>query len=461
MITYEYFNSVYSNINLQAWFTDLFLERLGVKPDLKFKNGQYIFLFKQGNNKLGINFTSNGRIELFKKENSDFFIINNDNRKFHQTRNLIPKNGLVLYGINSLNWFTENNSDALLTINYDFPAYLFWTLNRIEEYGVKSDDIHDRFQLKNSHLQFSDLYLRPIVDEWFLYIEGILKNANFSLKDKKFSFSISHDIDEISRYHKVPLFRVIPKIMKDIIFNPIRLIKYISNVKFYTENESANCFNWLMLQSEKVGVKSKFYFIPSNSSLKFDYRYKLNNHFIKEILKNINQRGHEIGIHYSYNASIGKFIINEWMSFKSLCNSLSIKISGGRMHYLRISFLETLRQLSDSSQNYDNTLTFYEKGGFRSGTCFKYKPFDIFNLNTLSIEINPLILMDDTLLSYMNIEDSSMSFMYIKKLIDRCFFVGGEFSLLWHNTNLNTEEKRELYIRILAYCKSLKNSSST
>lgn len=460
MITLEYFTSVLNNNNLQNWFADLFLNRLGIKPFINFEDGKFCFLFKSESNVLNINFTSIGRNELFKKENIDFYILNKENKELLQTSDFLPDDGLVLFGVHSLNWFTKKQANDNLIINYDFPSYLFWILNRIEEYGAKSNDVHNRFQLTNSHLQLSDLYLRPIVDEWFLFLEGLLKSSGFSLKSKKFTFSISHDIDEISRYYKVPILKLIPKILKDILYQPKQLFEYIRDYRFYVKNEKSNCFNWLMLQSEKVGVKSKFYFISSNSSYKFDYRYNLNNHFVKQILHEINQKGHEIGIHYSYNASSNRRILNEWVSFKNYCTGLGITILGGRMHYLRMTFLETLRQLSDSGQTYDNTLTFYEKGGFRAGTCLKYKPFDIFSLKTLSIDICPLILMDDSFLSYMKMEDTDISFNYVKKLIDKCFYVGGEFSLLWHNTNLNTDEHRNLYLKILSYCNSLTNSNS-
>jgi hypothetical protein len=55
----------------------------------------------------------------------------------------------------------------------------------------------------------------------------------------------------------------------------------------------------------------------------------------------------------------------------------------------------------------------------------------------------------------LNISNNS-AFDYIKKLIDSCYEVGGDFSILWHNSFLDTTEKKMLYLDLLEYCASLK-----
>jgi hypothetical protein len=210
-----------------------------------------------------------------------------------------------------------------------------------------------------------------------------------------------------------------------------------------------------MYLSDSINTKSKFYFIVGNSSFRYDYRYKLSSLFILSLIKKIIRKGHEVGIHYSYNSSLKRLINKEWLYFFKLCKDLGYKIKGGRMHYLRINFLDTLSQLADAGQNYDNTLTFHEFGGFRCGTCFPFKPYNFITQKKINIEVRPLILMDDSLLNYMNTTDDDNAFIYVKNLIDSCQVVNGTFSILWHNSNLDNKFKLELYKRILMYLSSI------
>jgi|TARA_B110001469_G_C9593433_1_gene294567 hypothetical protein len=126
------------------------------------------------------------------------------------------------------------------------------------------------------------------------------------------------------------------------------------------------------------------------------------------------------------------------------------------MHYLKINFLETLYQLESTNQIFDNTLTFHESGGFRCGTSLPYYPFDVFNLRKINIKIHPLIVMEGSILDYSNIKNLKMALSYIKNLIDQCYINNGNFSLSWHNSDLETDDKKQLYFDILNYC-SLKN----
>jgi hypothetical protein len=457
-VSSRYFNEILNNDNLHEWISDLFKFRIGVKPIVSFENNNFTLHFKnKDQNIFIIEFTDNGRNNLFNK-NPFFIEITNHDFDISGDHILIEKS-LVLYGVNYYNWMFRYIKKNILTINYDFISYLIWTLNRVEEYGIKSTDKHDRFKLCNSHLETSELYLRPIIDEWFSFINNLLLSNGFNCKKREFSFSVSHDVDDISRYESVPFITFFPRIFVDIIKRPKELYSYFFNRKSFLEKEHTNTFDWLMEISNKFGIRSKFYFIPLNSSMIYDYRYSYNNFVIKILIK-IFEKGHEIGIHYSYNSSVKMRIRKEWIFLKKICDLYKLpEVKGGRMHYLRFDFIETLRQLVEVGQSYDNTITFFETGGFRCGTCIAYEPFDIFKLKTLPISIKPLILMEGSVLSYMglNIADGS-AFDYIKKMIDSCYKAGGEFSLLWHNSVLDTLEKKMLYYDILEYSATLKNS---
>lgn len=455
MVTYNYFSEILSDHLLLDWLGVIFRERFGVDTKVHFSEDHFCLLFSNKGHFVTINFTNNGRKALFGKENTLSYISRESISELLALE--IPNENLVLFGVSEIDWFIKNENNTF-TINYDFISYMIWTLNRIEEYGVQSEDRHSRFELKNSHLFKDELYLRPIVDEWIFFIGSILSTSGIDCKLNKFSYEVSHDVDKISRYISVPKIKFIALFFIDLLKRPKLAVSYLTNRRFFFKNEASNTFDWLMDVSEKNGIISKFYFIPANTSLKYDFRYNYSG-FVKRLIKKIDSRGHEVGIHYSYNASSKFNIKTEWMKLRKILSELNIPADfGGRMHYLRINFLETLRQISGVGQKYDNTLTFHETGGFRCGTCFSYRPFDIYNKSILNVEIRPLTVMEGSVLDYSKISiDDDKAFLYVKKIILQCYKVGGRFSLLWHNDEFESEKKKELYCQILEFCSTLNN----
>ncbi len=67
--------------------------------------------------------------------------------------------------------------------------------------------------------------------------------------------------------------------------------------------------------------------------------------------------------------------------------------------------------------------------------------------------------MDDSILTYLNLNSKNIAFQYIKNIIDSCKSVNGTFSLLWHNSNLDNSNKIDLYLKILDYCNQIKNKN--
>ncbi len=454
-IDLKYFEKVLSSNELENWLSQLFYERLGVKPLVNYSNRAFHFTFKQGNLLTNLTFTDAGRREFFESSDHVYYV----NNKYLEGCKLgkLIETDLVLYGIDSCNWFCKVDTSNLLTINYDLPSYIVWALNRIEEYGQVSTERHGRFELCQSHLRIDNLYNRPIIDEWIVFIRNLLKSRGFETTERSFTFEVSHDVDIISKYESVPLLRKLPRLLIDIFQRPREVVKYFFNKGFFLLNEDSNTFRWLMEVSEKNSIISRFYFIPGDTSFRYDYRYKLNSCHVKSLVLEIYNRGHEIGIHYSYSASGKRRIAYEFKALNSFLNGIGIDhIKGGRMHYLRIDFYNTLTQLDRVNQLYDNTLTFHETGGFRAGTCLPYKAFDIFNLREFNIEIHPLIIMEGSVLGYSKISNYDQARDYIIEMVDKCYSVGGNFSMLWHNSDLYNQERKDLYSEVLRYCSKRK-----
>lgn len=457
-ISEKYIHELYSTNSLKEWVSEIFFKRFKIPVKVILNHNQVVVNFKQNSLEHKIEFLSNGKDEIISLSREVLFYDISKLKDFEFNKLLKFKN-LVLLGKKSIDWFYKRgfNHDR---INYDFIIMLLFVLNRIEEYESISFEKHSRFQLTNSILSEKSLYLRPFIDEWFIFLGELLKIRGFRLVANTFEVSVSHDVDNVSRYAAVPLLRLIPTIIIDIIKRPKDLYSFIKNKKYFVFNEHHNSFDWIMHVSKKYKIKNKFYFLVHNTSLRYDYRYDINAQLIQSLIKKLFYNGHEIGIHYSYNASVKNTINKEWKKLKTICKKYNIEILGGRMHYLRIKFLESLRQMELSNQRYDNTITFFETGGFRCGTCFSYFPYDIFEKRKIKVEVRPLILMEGSVFGYSSINNYNEAFKYIKNFVDNCYDVRGTFSLLWHNSDLECEWKKKLYIDVLDYCMSMKSKSS-
>ncbi len=214
-----------------------------------------------------------------------------------------------------------------------------------------------------------------------------------------------------------------------------------------------NTYEKLISISENLQTKSIFYIHTKCTNLQYDIEQKLNEKFFKKILEKISERGHIIGIHPSYEAyNNEKLIIYEKNKLKSLLSRLNIKqeIKHNRMHYLRWDQQNSLNSLQKAKLFYDGTMGYADTGGFRSGSCFPYKPFDNSNKKISNITIILLILMDDKLIAktYLSLSFSEARNLALS-LKKECQNVNGVISINWHNSNFINSKYWYLYISIL------------
>ncbi len=345
---------------------------------------------------------------------------------------------------------------------YDLIGFIYWTLNRIEEINNKETDKFDRYP-GNASYAFKNGYLnRPIIDEWFYIIAQIIQRLwpTIKLKSHQFSIDLSHDVDFPSLF-AFNSWKSTYKMMVSLLFKEFKLssgilapyVKFNSK-KFIHPLDPYNKFDWLMDKSEDLNIKSTFNFFSGITNKFFDANYNINNPLILKLIKQINNRGHELGLHPSFDTyKSSDLIILEANRFKKCLSNLKItqELWGGRMHYLRWKHPYTLKACDKAGLNYDSTLGFADNAGFRCGTSFEYPAFDPVDNKNLNIRIRPLIIMENTILDgeYMGygISDKGLSiFLDLKK---KCEIVKGTFSLLWHNSNLTNPILRSFYERVL------------
>lgn len=400
--------------------------------------------------------------------------LDNGNRIVFQDAFFSDKDGLSYLSISNVpkevnyttNPFTFENDipiiygDSDIEINdksvycgVDIFASSFFMLTRWEEYVEKARDKHNRFSAKES-LAFKNNFLhRPVVNEYTEMLWSILKHLKYEKERicRSYEFMVTHDVDMVQKFPN--MFSGIKEVIADVLKRQqykLAFSKLMLKVKvlFRKKRDPYDTFDWIMGLSEKIGVKSYFFFMGKGET-KFDNHYKIEDKFVTELIGKIKKRGHFIGMHPTYNA------YNNYNQFKKekeeLEANLGAVVEFGREHYLRFEVPTTWQIWEDNNMKWDSTLSFADKEGFRCGVCYEYSTYNILTRKKLNLKERPLIVMEGSFVSYQQHITSLDMEKRIKKLIDTVRKYNGTFVFLWHNSSFTNEleEYKRIYKKII------------
>jgi peptidoglycan/xylan/chitin deacetylase (PgdA/CDA1 family) len=310
-----------------------------------------------------------------------------------------------------------------------------WNLfTKAEEYTFFIPDKYDRFCYYQSHHRN---IFEPQVSK-FLIENGY--EVSYP-ENKKFAVCLTHDIDVLYFPKLTTIFDSYRSLLKGQVKNSFNLFKSLINKKY---NPWWNIKEIIKLE-EKYNANSSFYFLTLDKNEK-DFNFNIED--VEPELKYIIDKGCEVGLHGGF----GEYNNLEKITEKKmrLEKVLNKKIVGFRNHYLKFKVPDTWEVLCKAGFKYDTTFGYADSAGFRNGMCHPFKPFNIQTDREIDIFEIPLIIMDNTLFDYMQL-DIAGAWKNIKLLIDTVEKYKGVITILWHNTYM-INEKRDLYEKILKYC---------
>ncbi|NVK44053.1 MAG: hypothetical protein HWE39_22650 [Oceanospirillaceae bacterium] len=438
------------------WLSLILFERFGLNLSLAVSNAELVLSFDSSNKKI-----------IFPSLDPQFYVAGSDLKCFWWNsveagfecvlEPLIPAPSSLKIP-EKLIVFNEEGA----SIHYDILGLAYWMLTRLEEVGSRELDAHQRFLSTSSHA-FKHNYLeRPIVDEWLNILSQVIQRVwpEIHLKQHEFSMRVSHDVDSPSLYAFKPWKTIIRMMVghlikrRDINAFFLALLVKLTTRKELVKSDPYNTFDWLMGVSEANNIKSAFYFISGRTDRDKDADYEIDHPIIRNLIVHIHRRGHEIGLHPSFNTYLHPNLIEqEYMRLKKVCSEVGVtqKIWGGRMHYLRWKHPITMRAWSCAGLNYDATLGYADRPGFRSGTCYEYQAFDPVEQKELNLRLRPLVVMESSVISdvYLGMGVTKNAENKMKLLKNRCRAVNGCFELLWHNSYFLESDLKSMYCRVL------------
>ena len=334
----------------------------------------------------------------------------------------------------------------VIHFKFDVFGQMFWLLTRYEELEYPKIDPYERFLAKQSEIP-QELIQVPLVDNNIAFINNILNkkfHSNITLKGE-YKLTLTHDIDHPTISLNIPQPDFFKSLAGDLLKRKSIALVINKLIGRYINPESDPAYKatkWLA-ETNNNKLDQLFFFIAKSNQGKIDTFNDFRQQITRKLIKELNQNN--VGLHPSILSSTDKQIfIEELNEFRFLLGNCRYS----RQHYLRFNthafypFFNSLGIEKEFSMGYSDLV------GFRSGTCRSYQGFNIKKRCKYDFWIHPLIIMDTTLFKYMALKDEQ-----IVEIHDRfsriCKAYKGNLVILWHNTELLTSRRKELYKKII------------
>lgn len=319
------------------------------------------------------------------------------------------------------------------------------------------------FNILNSH----GLLYRPVVDE-----DSINKGGSKPVwpGEKPFAVCLTHDVDLVTLYSYWQIFRAGSqslrhnKSLENVVRNALSFGRGLTVASLRkTKIDPLHCYEQWLKVEKSINAHSTFFFWSGWSNVSkhhfSDCTYELTDKIVfdgrdctvTDMIQEIDRQGWEIGLHPSWYSFDDADQIKRQK--QALENVLGHEIVSIRQHYLHYDIRITPAVHAEAGFKYDSTLGFNDNIGFRFGTCYPWRLFDLQNEKELPLMEIPLIIQDGAMLNPdkgMRLDEDS-AFRYIKQVTEAVERVGGVLTLLWHPQSIINPTWWKLYLRTLKY----------
>jgi len=361
-------------------------------------------------------------------------VINYSKSTINNALNITP-NGLMQQ-TRLIDVITDWNGEHLFPTDcefgFDIFSAVFYLISRYEEYGCGIADKHGRYKPENSVLFKQGLLQTPVVDKWVEELRLALNN--------KFGISIpkhtpenltTTDVDNVYAFRNKGIIRHLISSAYHLLKGDISEIKqrwksvlHIEDDPFFNIEKVAqrladeNSNNVMFFHCGCYGKFDKKTIIPS---LRY---WKAKQRIDKQIV---------VGLHVSYRAATNDTALKleKWILEKCLGRP----VTKCRFHYLKFALPHGYERLESIGITDDYSMAYSNVAGYRAGTSRSFSFYNLEKETETSLTVHPLIVMDKTLRSNMNLSVDE-AYKYIDTLKEECNATGGDFTTLFHNENV-------------------------
>ena len=340
----------------------------------------------------------------------------------------------------------------------DVLGSCFFMLTRLEEHVVAARDTHGRFPAAASVAHGEGFLDVPIVDVYVELLWEALSRCwpRLERRRRAYRVALTHDVDDPlavlgrSRPELVRQLGADVLVRRDPALAARRVGSWLAGRRGGRRLDPYNTFDFLMDVSERHGLASAFYFMAADGTAGAeDPPYALDDPWVEALIARIHARGHEVGFHAidtDRKRTVGGF---ERIRAAARRAGVDQETWGGRQHYLRWENPSTWQTWDEAGLDYDATLAYADRIGFRTGTCHEFAVFDLDERRALRLRERPFQIMDTTLSEYMRLTPDA-AHAAVREIADECRRHDGVLCILWHNNAILGARQMRDYARLVA-----------
>jgi hypothetical protein len=297
----------------------------------------------------------------------------------------------------------------------DDLGVIFYMLSRYKSYFSQNLDKHGRLNADQNSLVQLGLNKTVVIDRLVKAIWEKL-NLDYSTVQARFKFIPTFDIDVAWAYKNRKFIRSVGAILKG--------KKPIERLKVYARMSKDPYDTY----SEIREIATK-----TDQIICFTLLGDWENHAYGSLIRGLNLEG-GLGIHPSYASYLNADKVA--LEIERLETITGHEIHKSRQHFLRLKIPESYNTLITAGVRSDYSMGFADNFGFRAGTSFPFRYFDLIQNKSTELMIHPFAYMDSAMKDYMHLNPEQAK-AEINALMAEVKAVGGQFISIWHNSSIH------------------------
>ena len=256
---------------------------------------------------------------------------------------------------------------------------------------------------------------KPLVNIWVKSLGIKLKSIypDLPVKQPKFTFIPTYDIDAAWAYKHKGIYRTVGGFLKDFAAGDMERIKERHQVLRGKRKDPFDSFDF-QFELQKTFKLKPIYFILCGEYDTNDKNISIRKPSFQALIKRLGDYA-DVGIHPSFSSYLD--IEKMQREIDNLSEVLHRPLTKSRQHFLRMNLPRSYQKLIELDISDDYTMGFASQVGFRAGIADTFRFYDLENDMVTNLRVHPFAIMDGTMRDYLNL-DVEASLRLAKKLVD-------------------------------------------
>lgn len=307
---------------------------------------------------------------------------------------------------------------------YDIFSCAFFLVAAYDKYLSTDFDAYGRY--KETYK-----WSVPIVQQWCAQLASCLPThmqAEIE-RNKQWGVSFTWDIDNPWKHQHKGLARQSGAWVKSL--RNLTLFRERWRTLIWKQQDPNDTYEEIM---RLCPPKQTIFFMLVGIQLPQDSKFGLQHPQFRHLIKTLHEKDYKIGIHPSFGSFLSAQTIQT--ETQQLSDCIGEAISDSRQHFLRYRLPHTFRHLLEAGIRHDYTLCYPDAMGFPCGMGQPFLWYDLEREACTELWLHPTMLMDRTLVSFMQ-KDKESLWQDFLGLLEASKKQGGELCLLFHNEALS------------------------